>query len=529
MHVGSRFCKRNQWFVVKKPLHQRIKSTAYSTETYRSEENNDTLNYARPYEEIPGPKPLWFLGNAFRFLPIIGEYRDNSAINQFRTIQKQFGDIVRMDGLPSGRRTVCLFSPTLIEKMYRTEGTWPIRIAMQSLHEYRMNRHCIYQGKYGLTTSQGKDWHDFRTKVNQHMMQPRVINPHIQQIDEIAEEFIHKIRNELRNPSTLEVSSTFNNELNKWALESICAIALDRRLGCLKSDLAKDSEPQQMINCIHDMFALMYKLDLLPSFWRGYKKYNLNKLFRALDTLNGIAIKYIDQANEKLRNKMESDSSERSVLEKLLVIDEQIAYIMALDMFTAGVDTTSNAGGSLLYYLSVNPRAQDKLQAEAKAVLPDKESPVTVETVKNIPYLKACLKETLRLSPIAIGTLRTTPSDIVLAGYKVPKGCDLIAAHSLVSVDPAEFERPNEFIPERWMRNEIEYPSAKNAHPFSYMPFGFGARTCIGRRFAEFEIEVLTVKLLRNFRLEWHHQPMKWNNHLINTIASPLQLKLIDI
>lgn len=51
------------------------------------------------------------------------------------------------------------------------------------------------------------------------MMQPRVINPHIGQMTEIATEFIQKIREELRNPITLELPTSFNNEMNKWALE----------------------------------------------------------------------------------------------------------------------------------------------------------------------------------------------------------------------------------------------------------------------------------------------------------------------
>lgn len=248
-----------------------------------------------------------------------------------------------------------------------------------------------------------------------------------------------------------------------------------------------------------------------------------------LYSIRRIAIKYINQAKERLHNKSEPETKEKSVLEKLLVIDEQTAYVMALDMFTAGVDTTSNVCGSLLYYLATNPRAQEKLHEEVKAVLPDKDLPVTLDTLKHIPYLKACLKESLRLAPIALGTLRTVQNDMVMGGYKVPKGCDLIACHALLSLDPTEFERPQEFIPERWIRNETEFPSAKNAHPFSYMPFGFGARTCIGRRFAEFEIEVLVLKLLQNFRLEWHRQPMEWNSRLINTLAHPLQLKLIDL
>lgn len=75
----------------------------------------------------------------------------------------------------------------------------------------------------------------------------------------------------------------------------------------------------------------------------------------------------------------------------------------------------------LLYHLAMNPRAQEKLHEEIRLVLPDKELPITVETMKKIPYLKACLKESLRISPIAIGTLRTVRDDIVIGGYSIPK------------------------------------------------------------------------------------------------------------
>lgn len=75
----------------------------------------------------------------------------------------------------------------------------------------------------------------------------------------------------------------------------------------------------------------------------------------------------------------------------------------------------------LLYHLAMNPRAQEKLHEEIKLALPNKELPVTVETMKKIPYLKACLKESLRISPIAIGTLRTIRNDVVIGGYNIPK------------------------------------------------------------------------------------------------------------
>lgn len=56
-------------------------------------------------------------------------------------------------------------------------------------------------------------------------------------------------------------------------------------------------------------------------------------------------------------------------------------------------------------------------------------------------------------------------------------------------------ERAGDFIPERFLKQVQEgCPNVKDIHPFLNLPFGFGARACIGKRFAEMEIEVLTIR-----------------------------------
>ena len=67
--------------------------------------------------------------------------------------------------------------------------------------------------------------------------------------------------------------------------------------------------------------------------------------------------------------------------------------------------------------------------------------------------------------------------------------------HAFTSRDPRYFPQPEEFLPERWLRENTGYLSYKNAHPFACMPFGFGPRSCIGRRFAELEITTLLMKV----------------------------------
>jgi len=69
-------------------------------------------------------------------------------------------------------------------------------------------------------------------------------------------------------------------------LTAMCSIALNCRMGCLKPNLAVDSDPQLMINSVQEMFDLIYRLENLPSLWKVYNTRNLKKLFHALDTIN---------------------------------------------------------------------------------------------------------------------------------------------------------------------------------------------------------------------------------------------------
>lgn len=87
------------------------------------------------------------------------------------------------------------------------------------------------------------------------------------------------------------------------------------------------------------------------------------------------------------------------------------------------------------------------------------------------------------------------------------------------------------FIPERWLKDNTDpqCPHAKNAHAFTYLPFGFGSRMCIGRRFAELEMEVLTARLLREFKIEWNHPDLKFKSITLNLPDGPLKFKLTEI
>ncbi len=107
--------------------------------------------------------------------------------------------------------------------------------------------------------------------------------------------------------------------------------------------------------------------------------------------------------------------------------------------------------------------------------------------------------EYFRLLPAVAGVNRLTQVPLVLAGYQIPAGTNVGVPTIVNQLSERHYPRAQELLPERWLRG---CPAHHNAHPFAHIPFSHGPRMCIGRRFAELEVQVLTVRMLQRFRLE---------------------------
>lgn len=218
-------------------------------------------------------------------------------------------------------------------------------------------------------------------------------------------------------------------------------------------------------------------------------------------------------------------------MEKLIKINKNVAVVMCADAMLAGVDTTSSATIGVLYCLAKDQEKQEKLREELKKILPNKHDALTPEKMRNMPYLRAVIKEGIRLYPPAAGNVRRAGSDLVLAGYQVPKGTEVVMSLMLTHKDENHFGQAEKFIPERWLKSNTDpqCPHAKDSHPFAYLPFGFGARMCPGKRFAYLEIEVLVTRIIREFKIEWNHPDLKIRSVLVNIPDSDLKFKFTEV
>ncbi|CAG9762906.1 unnamed protein product [Ceutorhynchus assimilis] len=480
---------------------------------------SEASEFCEPYENIPGPKPLPLLGNSWRFLPLIGNFQiqhiDKVSINLY----KKYGKIVKMQGLLGRPDMIFLFDPDEIEKVFRKEDSMPLRPSMPSLNYYKhVLRKEFFGEQGGIIAVHGINWQKFRSKVNQIMLQPKSARLYSKVISQTAEEFVQRIK-QLRNQD-LEMPDGFLNEIHRWSLESLARIALDIRMGCLDANPPQDT--QKLIDSINTFFINVPILELKIPFWRLFNTPTFVEYINALDCIKEICLKYIKQSMDNLDWQVEEN--QLSVMQKVLKRHKNVklASILALDLFLVGVDTTSNAIASILYQLAINPEKQQILHQEIDKLLPNPNSELTLENLDQMSYLKACIKETMRLYPVVIGNGRETSIDSIIGGYHVPKGVQIIFQHYVISNQDVYFKKSNQFIPERWLLNQ------KNHHPFASLPFGFGKRMCLGKRFAELEIQTLLAKIIRNYKIEYHRDKLDYFIHPMYTPNGPLNLKFVN-
>jgi cytochrome P450 len=151
----------------------------------------------------------------------------------------------------------------------------------------------------------------------------------------------------------------------------------------------------------------------------------------------------------------------------------------ALIFILSGVETLPGYVCSVLYYLLEKPELFDTAANEIRTAFASAED-VTVAASQKLPFLKACMREALRVSPPAVGTLprRIPRGGAVICGQFVP-GNATVGIHNWSVTHTGRFYKdPDQFRPERWL-GDAEFASGKGEF---FHPFGLGPRTCVARQ-----------------------------------------------
>jgi cytochrome P450 family 4 len=140
-----------------------------------------------------------------------------------------------------------------------------------------------------------------------------------------------------------------------------------------------------------------------------------------------------------------------------------------VDTFTfAGHDTTTNAICFSLYMIAKHPQVKEKLLKEIDEIIGDGD--VTFKSLNEFKYLDLVIKETLRLYPPAPIISRRLFEEVDFGDFIAPANANYNLTLYTLFRNPEVFEKPDEFIPERFL---------KNIPPFAFVPFSAGQRNCI--------------------------------------------------
>ncbi|CAH1421431.1 unnamed protein product [Lactuca virosa] len=164
-------------------------------------------------------------------------------------------------------------------------------------------------------------------------------------------------------------------------------------------------------------------------------------------------------------------------------------------MFSAGTDTTFTSLEWAISELIKHPSVMKKLQQEA-TIIAQGRSTILEEDLEKMQYLKAVIKESLRLHATVPFLPRETTEDVKLMGYDIPVGTQVLVNVWAIGRDPTLWEDSNKFMPERFLKdNSTDY---KSLH-YDWLPFGAGRRGCPGIQFATTIMELALANMVHKF------------------------------
>ena len=504
----------------------------------------------KPFTSIPGPKLYPLVGNLAQY--IFGPFDRLKYQHALESLNKEYGPIAKQN--LGGREIIHVFEPEDIKTYYSHEGKYPeIPPLQETTQLYRAEK----QMSLGLGNTNGDEWYRLRSNAHHRMLRPKEVAFHLPSVNKIAQDFAKRLESVTVGPRGEVVD--LQTEIGRWNLETAGMLVFDKRLGCLDFGSTGEEFGRRMVeaNCV--VFKLAGILKLSFPFYRYISTPKWQKMVKYEDYVYSEAIRLADEAVSRLREEVDKDTvygerfSERFYFLSYLLSRKELnlkdVTVLCLSVFLDGLGTTSPTLLFCLYCLATNYRVQENICAEIIKILGrDTNTPITAQHINRMPYLKAFVKETMRMWPNGTEVSRYTDKEMILSGYQIPVGTHVDLNPMVNFRNPEIFPDPDQFIPERWIRDAKENSedlidrapydmesnksqmesedvsplsfrvtdegkntsvferhslAASKAHPFLFTPFGHGTRMCAGRRFAEQHLYVVLATLVRNFHLKY--------------------------
>ncbi|KAH7319574.1 putative O-methylsterigmatocystin oxidoreductase [Stachybotrys elegans] len=213
----------------------------------------------------------------------------------------------------------------------------------------------------------------------------------------------------------------------------------------------------------------------------------------------------------KLKNEVEAGTAAPSFGRDLVendyaagrIADEDAAWLTG-GLVDAGAEITSVVLHNLILFLAATPDAQAKAHEELDRVVGSERAP-RVADMPDLPYVRACVKEILRLCPVPTWALKHyTDAEVTYKNHRIPRGTVLLANTSFLHWDPSRYDEPHEYRPERFLHHDkssAEYAVAADARERDHFTFGGGRRICPAIRMAETTLRITVASMLWAFTI----------------------------
>ncbi|KAJ0969470.1 hypothetical protein J5N97_022347 [Dioscorea zingiberensis] len=359
--------------------------------------------------------------------------------------------------------------------------------------------HIILYGNMDMAFAPyGEHWRQMRKIAVTHLLSTR----RVQSFQAAKEMEVADLMDNISQASSSKKALNMSHLLFCFSNNMLCRVIL----GDFSKQEGMNEKFREMIEESTVFLAGFNLEDYFPSL--GW----LSSLFGSDEKAKEIFMKWDGTLNqmiqERTNKKGGSDQKDEDFVDVLLSLkndpnvgnnflnNEHIKALL-LDMFAAGTDTTYIVLEWAMAELIRNPNVMKVLKDEVKGIASGK-SMVNEHDLGEMHYLRAIIKEILRLHPASPMLLpRESMDSCQLEGYEIPKKTRVIINYWAIARDPKVWEKPDEFIPERFLNNPIDF----KGQDYEYFPFGSGRRICPGMQFAISTVELTLANLV--YRFDW--------------------------
>ncbi|KAK3019808.1 hypothetical protein RJ639_004801 [Escallonia herrerae] len=432
----------------------------------------------------PGPPGLPFIGNLHQL--------DNSDLQRYLwQLSKKYGPIMslRLGFVPA----LVISSAKMAKEVLKTHD-----LAFCSRPALFGQQKLSYNGLDVALSPYNDYWREMRKICTLHLFSSR----RVQSARPIREDEVSRM---IQNISQLANSGRLTNlseTLMTLTSTIICRVAFGRRYD------GEGHESRRFHKLLHECEAVMasfYVSDYFPLM--GWFDKLTGMCARLEKNFEGMDLFYQELIDEH-RNPDRPESMQDDFIDILLHLEKDglssihltSNHIKALlmNILLGGTDTSASAVVWTMMELVKHPAVMKKAQEEVRKLIGNR-GKVDEDDPQNLPYLKAVIKEGLRLHPPApLLVPRETIDRCVIEGYEIkPKTLVYVNAWA-VGRDPESWENPEEYVPERFLDSSIDF----KGQDFQLIPFGAGRRGCPGVLIGITTVELVLSNLLYSFDWE---------------------------